>query len=211
VTRQKTATTSTALARAILGAAFGATLTLFAAPASAQEPGEKVNQLIVYGDDPCPASQGDEITVCARKSESERFRIPAPLRESGDLQKNEAWNNKVLAYETVGRTGTQSCSPVGAGGWTGCSNRLISNAYAEKRESSDVRFGELIQAERERRLSTIDRDATATQGRVEAAEREYEARQRAQSGETTPGDAAQDETPASAPPASLPTTRPPGS
>lgn len=204
MTRQKIATTSLALAFA--------SLALLGTPAaSAQEAGEKVNQLIVYGDDPCPASQGDEITVCARKSESERFRIPEPLRESGDLQKNEAWNNKVLAYETVGRTGTQSCSPVGAGGWTGCSNKLISNAYAEKRESSDVRFSDLIQAEREKRLSTIDNEATATQGRVEQAEREYEARQRAQSGDSAPG---ADETPApssSAPPASLPTTRPPGS
>jgi hypothetical protein len=200
VTRHKTATTSIALA-------FAALALLGAPAASAQEAGEKVNQLIVYGDDPCPVSQGDEITVCARKSESERFRIPAPLRESGDLQKNEAWNNKVLAYETVGRTGTQSCSPVGAGGWTGCANKLISNAYAEKRESSDVRFGDLIQAERERRLSTIDKDAAATQSRVEQAEREYEARQRAQSGEAATG---ADETPAP-PPASLPTTRPPGS
>lgn len=173
--------------------------------ASAQDTGERVNQLIIYGDDPCPASRDNEITVCARKSENERFRIPAPLRESGDLQKNEAWNNKVLAYETVGNTGTQSCSPVGAGGWTGCSNKLIGNAYAEKRESSDVHFSELIQAEREKRLSTIDKDAAATQSRVEEAEREYEARQRAQS-----GDAVQDKGPA-APPASLPTTRAPGS
>lgn len=199
MTRHKTATTSLALAFA--------SLALLGAPtASAQEAGEKVNQLIVYGDDPCPVSQGDEITVCARKSESERFRIPAPLRESGNLQKNEAWNNKVLAYETVGRTGTQSCSPVGAGGWTGCSNKLIANAYAEKRESSDVRFGELIQAEREKRLSTIDKEASETQSRVEQAEREYEARQRAQTGDVTGAD----ETSAS-PPASLPTTRPPGS
>jgi hypothetical protein len=180
----------------------------FAAPASAQaapapDSGERVNQLIVYGDDPCPTSRGDEITVCARKSENERFRIPAPLRESGDLQKNESWNNKVLAYETVGSAGTQSCSPVGAGGWTGCSNKLIGNAYAEKRQTSDVRFGELIQAEREKRLSTIDKDATATQSRVEDAERDYEARQRAQ--------AATDEAAAAKAPAALPTTRPPGS
>lgn len=181
-------------------------LAFMLAPAAfAQDSGERVNQLIIYGDDPCPASTDGEITVCARKSESERFRIPAPLRPSGDLQKNEAWNNKVLAYETVGRSGTQSCSPVGAGGWTGCSSKLISNAYAEKRESSDVRFSELIQAEREKRLSTIDQDAAATQARVEQAEREYEARQNGQNG-TTAGDGAP-----AAPPASLPTTRPPGS
>ena len=159
----------------------------FAAPASAQDApapdsGERVNQLIVYGDDPCPVSRGDEITVCARKSENERFRIPAPLRESGDLQKNESWNNKVLAYETVGSAGTQSCSPVGAGGWTGCSNKLIGNAYTEKRQTSDIHFSDLIQAERQKRLSTIDKDAADTQGRVEKAAEAYEARQRSQQG-----------------------------
>jgi hypothetical protein len=202
VTRHKTATTHIALAFAPFA------LLAFAPPASAQDTsaaaqdsGDRVNQLIIYGDDQCPASQGGEITVCARKAENERFRIPAPLRQSGDLQKNEAWNNKVLAYETVGNTGTQSCSPVGAGGWTGCSQKLVKNAYAEKRETSDVRFSELIQAEREKRLSTIDKDAAATQSRVEEAERQYEARQRAGAADGSAGPA----------PASLPTTRPPGS
>ena len=143
--------------------------------------GEKVNQLIVYGDDPCPASQGDEITVCARKPESERYRIPENLRESGDLQKNEAWNNKVLAYETVGASGLRSCSPVGANGATGCTEKFIANAYAEKGQTSDIRFGELIAAEREKRLSAIDAEATETQTRVEQAEKEYDARRRANS------------------------------
>lgn len=190
------------ISTALLPLAF-APLALFAAPALAQDAGERVNQLIIYGDDPCPASSDGEITVCARKAESERYRIPEPLRETGDLQKNEAWNNKVLAYETVGSAGTQSCSPVGAGGWTGCANKLIANAYAEKRESSDVRFSELIQAEREKRLATIDAEAAETQSRVEQAEKEYEARRRAAEGE-------EGAEPAS-PPASLPTTRPPGS
>lgn len=181
-------------------------LAFLAAPnVQAQDAGEKVNQLIVYGDDPCPPSADGEITVCARKAESERFRIPAPLRETGNLQKNEAWNNKVLAYETVGRFGTRSCSPVGAGGALGCTEKLIDNAYAEKRESSDVRFSELIQAEREKRLATIDQDAAATQSRVEEAEKEYAARQRVQQGNTS------DEETQSPAPASLPTTRPPGS
>ena len=192
------------IATALIPLAFTVAPTAFA-----QDAGERVNQLIIYGDDPCPPSTDGEITVCARKSESERFRIPAPLRESGDLQKNEAWNNKVLAYETVGNTGTQSCSPVGAGGWTGCANKLIGNAYAEKRESTDVRFSELIQAERERRLSTIDKDAAATQTRVEEAERQYEARQRA--GQPGADAAETEDTAPASPPASLPTTRPPGS
>lgn len=154
---------------------------LAAAPAAAQDAGERVNQLIVYGNDPCPASKGDEITVCARKQESERFRIPEPLRGSQSPQ-NDAWNNRVLAYETVGATGTLSCSPVGAGGSTGCTQKLIEAAYAEKRETSDVRFSELIAAEREKRLSTIDTEATETQKRVEELERQYEEKRKREEG-----------------------------
>lgn len=140
--------------------------------------GERVNTVIVYGDDPCPVSSGNEITVCARKSEGERYRIPAPLRETPSAT-SEAWNQKVLAYETVGRTGTNSCSPVGSGGALGCTQKLIDAAYAEKRGASDVQFSQMIDAERARRAATVDAEAAETQARVEQAEQDYEARQRA--------------------------------
>lgn len=151
----------------------------FAQDAGLTDPGgEKVNQLIIYGDDPCPQSASGDITVCARKPEEERYRIPEPLRGI-DQPQSEAWANKVQAYETVGRFGTQSCSPTGSGGWLGCTQQLINSAYAEKANGSEVRFSELIQAEREKRLSTIDADAAADQARVEEAEKAYfEQRQR---------------------------------
>lgn len=145
------------------------------APASAQEAGEKVNQLIVYGDDPCPQSAEGEITVCARKDESERYRIPEPLRAAPNVQ-NDAWSNRVIAYETVGAGGTLSCSPVGPGGSTGCTQQLVNAAFAEKRTGSEVRFGQLIAEEREKRLSTIDADAAETQQRVEEIEKQYQER-----------------------------------
>lgn len=148
-------------------------------PAIAQDaPEDKVNQLIVFGDDPCPQSKDDMITVCARKAESERFRIPKELRETFSPQ-NEAWNNKVLAYERVMKTGTMSCSPTGAGGWTGCSGQLIEQAYAEKKSAPELRFSELIAAEREKRLATVDQEAAETQKRVEELEKQMEERQRA--------------------------------
>ncbi|MGF7154087.1 hypothetical protein [Novosphingobium gossypii] len=170
------------MTRLLLSAA-AAVLSLAAAPAFAQGAGltdpalsnpgdEKVNQLIIYGDDKCPESASGEITVCARKPEEERYRIPEPLRGL-DQPQSEAWANKVQAYETVGRFGTQSCSPAGSGGWLGCTQQLINNAYAEKANGSEVRFSELIQAEREKRLSTIDADAAAEQKRVEEAENAY--------------------------------------
>ena len=158
--------------------ALGAS-SLGAAPASAQETGggERVNTVIVYGNDPCPQSSGDEITVCARKAEEERYRIPAPLRETPSTR-SEAWSQRVLAYETVGRTGTNSCSPVGPGGVNGCTQKLIDAAYAEKKGASDVQFSKMIAEERAKRAATVDADAADTQARVEQAEKDYEARQR---------------------------------
>ena len=161
-----------------------------AAPALAQADGEKVNQLIVYGDDPCPQSSEAEITVCARKGEAERYRIPEVLRGDPLSPKNEAWTDRVQAYETVGAQGIASCSPVGSGGATGCMAKLIDTAYAEKREGGGIRFGQLIVTERAKRLSTIDADAAATQARVEQLEKEYDAKIKAERDAETPGTAA---------------------
>lgn len=149
------------------------------APAAAQDADYRINQLIIYGDDECPASTGDEITVCARKEEGERYRIPEDLRTS-ESPANEAWTQRVLAYETVGREGINSCSPTGMGGEFGCTTKLIQKAYAEKDGRASARFGELIEKEREKRLSTIDEDAAETQKRVEEAEAQYAARRRAE-------------------------------
>ena len=158
-----------------------------AGPALAQSDGEKINQLIVYGDDPCPQSSEAEITVCARKGESERYRIPEVLRGDPDNPKNEPWTERVEAYETVGAQGIASCSPVGVGGATGCMARLIDAAYKERREGGDVRFGSLIEAARTERLSTIDAEAAATQARVEQLEKQYDARIAAERDAETPG------------------------
>lgn len=171
-------------------------LSLAATPAFAQEDtdlampdGERVNQLIIYGSDKCPESRANEITVCARKPESERYRIPEPLR-GVDSPKARAWTDRVEAYETVGAFGTLSCSPVGAGGSLGCTQQLVDRAYAEKKNGTDVKMSELIAAEREKRLSTIDAEAAAQQQRVEEAEAAYFAQQKRQQAEQ---DAAEDE------------------
>lgn len=167
---------------------------LAAMPAQAQSAAEeaKVNLVIVYGEDKCPESTPDMITVCARKNEGERYRIPEPLRESVSPQ-NDSWTNRVKAYETVNASGTMSCSPAGAGGWTGCSGKLIDNAYAEKRSDPGIRAGELIAAERAKRLSTIDADAAETQADVEQQEEQILARRKLE--EQASGQAPQPDSP----------------
>ena len=72
-----------------------------------------------------------------------------------------------------------SCSPVGAGGMTGCVGKMIDTAYAERKQDPNIRFSQLIADERAKRLATIDTDAAETQARVEQLEREYAAKQRA--------------------------------
>jgi hypothetical protein len=137
---------------------------------------EKVNMVIIYGEDKCPEPKGKEITVCARKAESERYRIPEPLREAKRGPENESWNQRVIAYEKISATGAQSCSASGAGGWTGCASKFINDAYAEKKASSDVQFSKMIEAERQKRAAAVDAEADKTQRDVEAEERAYLAR-----------------------------------
>ena len=118
----------------MLGAAAAglAGLILPSAPALAQN--AKVSEIIVYGTDPCPRSTDDEIVVCARKPETERYRIPEDLRQGGSLQSRQAWAARAKQFEVVGRTGINSCSPVGPGGWTGCTEQLIGQAFTDREE-----------------------------------------------------------------------------
>ena len=93
-------------------AAATAALALWPLPAAAQDAaGDKVTVLEVFGDDPCPQPVGNEIIVCERRDEDERFRIPQALRGS-DSPANESWASKVKAYDAVGDFGPLSCSPV---------------------------------------------------------------------------------------------------
>jgi len=142
-------------------------------PAAAQESaGEKVVQQFVYGEDECEASDNpEEIVVCVRMDESERFRIPENLRANPNSIANTAWTERVRSLERVGATGINSCSPSGVGGFTGCTTQLIEDAYAERANNGDVQAGRLIAEKRQERLSRIDEDAAA----VEAREREVEA------------------------------------
>ena len=110
-------------------------LAALSAPAVAQT-GGRISEIIVYGNDPCPRSTDDEVVVCARKPETERYRIPEEYRSSGPRQAGQAWANKARALETVGATGINSCSPVGPAGFTGCLVQVIKQARAEANEAA---------------------------------------------------------------------------
>lgn len=117
----------------ILGLASGAPVL-----AQAQSANDRVNEIIVFGSDPCPRATDDQVVVCKRVGEEERYRIPERLREGGSLQERTAWAKKVRSIERVGRTGIQSCSPVGPAGYTGCMEQMIREAREESDEAADA-------------------------------------------------------------------------
>jgi len=126
------------------GAAIAGMMMMLAGPALARDrhkdadaaaPPLKVVSLIVYGNDPCPRSAQDEIVVCGREPESERFRIPKRFRDQ--KKKNapavEAWSNTVRELDYVSQRGLpNSCSPVGSNGATGCYEQFLAQARAER-------------------------------------------------------------------------------
>src|SRR4051812_35729178 len=127
-----------ALSLAVPAAASTAAIALVPAPAGAQQSQERIRRLIVYGRDPCPrAENGDEIVVCARRPETERYRIPKELRDQpSDDPASTSWAARAEALEYVGRTGIESCSTVGPGGFTGCWNEMV-RAWRRDRRTGD--------------------------------------------------------------------------
>src|SRR5207302_9162497 len=58
-----------------LAAAAATGLAILPPPVEAQTHGSNVAEIIVYGNDPCPRSTEDQVVVCARRPEGERYRI----------------------------------------------------------------------------------------------------------------------------------------
>jgi hypothetical protein len=156
----------------LLAAAAGAGALLAAAPAPAQPPAPepKISQVVVYGDDPCPASTNDTIVICAKKPESERYRIPENLRGDPNDPDNQAWASRATALEYAGRSGIGSCSPVGPGGASGCFNQLVREARAERAGADEVNWTALVEQARRERLGKIDEQAEAEEADVKAEE-----------------------------------------
>jgi len=117
-------------------AAFAGGYAALPAPAIAQAQ-PNIAEIIVYGNDPCPRSTDDQVVVCARRPEAERYRIPPNMRQSGTPQQMESWAVRSKSLETAGNTGINSCSPVGPAGYTGCLQKLIKEARGERKQQAD--------------------------------------------------------------------------
>lgn len=102
-------------------------------PADTVEQAKKrIRTVVIYGEDPCPpAASDEEIVVCARRPEEERYRLPPSTRdEATRSRRNDAWAARVRDMEGIGRT--DKCSPVGNADLTGCTVEQIARAKAER-------------------------------------------------------------------------------
>jgi hypothetical protein len=130
----------------------------------------KINQLLIYGDDPCPQSSDDQINICGRLPEDERYRIPPDLRDDPANPDRESWTRKVEQLEMAGKTGIASCSPVGPGAGAGCLTQLIREAR-EEYTNSDINWTRLVEEARQGRLGRIDEESEEIERAEQAAGR----------------------------------------
>lgn len=112
-----------------------------AGPAIAQDapadPPQRVRNATVYGDEQCPKPDGDdEIVVCARLNENERYRIPKRFRDPPSQRSADAsWAQRAdVAMEAARATRPNSCSVIGTGGQTGCTQAMLRQWFAERRQ-----------------------------------------------------------------------------
>jgi hypothetical protein len=114
--------------RLVLALALSLVPLAASAPAVAQQ-----RTLTIFGDDKCPLD-----TICVVAPETERYRIPKPFREPLKSPDSVSWAVRSQATLEVGKTGAESCSTVGPGGWTGCFMKQMKDAYSEKTPEPEV-------------------------------------------------------------------------
>jgi hypothetical protein len=120
--------------RTVLAAAALAALPAVAA--HAQDVPQRELRVTVYGDEPCPVAQNpEEIVVCGRLPEEERYRIPRALRDRGERRRGgTAWGARAEDLEEAQRdTRPNGCSVVGTNGQTGCAAALAREWYRARR------------------------------------------------------------------------------
>ncbi len=106
-----------------------------------ENPPPRTRSVIVYGDDPCPSSSNDEIVVCARQPEGERYRIPKRFRgqKAAAAPAGNSWANKAASTEDASRMAAgvpNTCSAVGTGGQSGCFLQFQTQAAQARRQAA---------------------------------------------------------------------------
>jgi hypothetical protein len=102
------------------------------------KPPERYATTTVFGSDACPAPKGDEIVVCARMPESDRYRIPKALRKKKRLDSgpSASWASRVRTLEDAQRfTRPGSCTAIGSFGQSGCTQAMINQWFEDRQRA----------------------------------------------------------------------------
>lgn len=139
------------MVRLLAAAAFLALPTLASAQtapadqAQSGQPPQRIRNVQLNPGQACPKGTATEVVVCSTVNPDEQFRIPQPLRNANPTSaEKQSWVNRAETIDNVGREASglpNTCSPVGAGGQTGCVQKLL-------RESSDARRNARIEGTR---------------------------------------------------------------
>lgn len=68
----------------------------------------------------CIAANADEITVCGRRRDNLRYRLPSSPPKPGSRAAVSVGGERFELMQHRAEGGIGSCSPIGPGGWTGC-------------------------------------------------------------------------------------------
>jgi hypothetical protein len=104
-----------------------------AAPQPSEMP-ERISFLVAFGEEKCREPVGDEIVVCANVPENERYRIPIALRKKERVVTDRSWSSAVEELDSFASDlRPNSCSVNGSNGFTGCTQQLLRQWFAERR------------------------------------------------------------------------------
>lgn len=95
----------------------------------------RIRSVVIYGDDNCPkATNPDEVVVCSRRPEVERFRLPPSVRDQAlKNRKNRSWASRARDLEQSNNP-IGSCTAVGPSGGSGCLQQSIRDSAEERRD-----------------------------------------------------------------------------
>lgn len=100
-----------------------------------QDPPKRVRSVLLYGDQTCPKpTTPDEVVVCAKDGDSP-YRLPEKMRPKPSQSGNQAWANRTEDMMEANRAGLpNSCSAIGSGGQSGCTQQMLREWQAARRE-----------------------------------------------------------------------------
>ncbi len=101
---------------------------------------QRIRSVTLKAGEKCPPSTDQDIVVCSTLDQP--YRIPRQFRDAGPIAaKNQSWVNRTATMDQVGRVAgglPDTCSPVGAGGHTGCALATNRAWAAERRAQRDA-------------------------------------------------------------------------